>query len=358
MPKWCFTLLVALLVLGAGSTGICSAEGGAGKEAGERFADELLTDPRWHYEAPIEAPPRRGEERPPGNANLWVPPETEVLRGLIVAHRVRLEQRLTRSATIRRAAAEKGLGIIYFDPGWDVMFEYVERDAGDKFERCLEELAEVADRPELPHLPLLTMGHSVGGIFARNIAYWAPDRVIGVIHIKSGNMHHHIPDEDASLAGVPFLAINGELEEVGPEGGLREEYGRETQWIMMRKQMLERREKDRDHLMSMIVHPGGDHTNWSEQLTELCALFIRRAAAHRLPELDGRPEQTVQCRDLDREAGWLSDSRIKSPGHAPAAYADYAGGRAEAFWHLDEQMARAIEQYHAKGFENEAEDAE
>ena len=70
------------------------------------------------------------------------------------------------------------------------------------------------------------MGHSTAGIFCRNVAYWKPARVAGVLHIKSGNFQQqeHLPPT-GSLAGIPLLAFNGQFETFGPEGGLRAEYG-------------------------------------------------------------------------------------------------------------------------------------
>ncbi len=309
-------------------------------------------DDTWHYQTEIARPPRRGEPQKPAVAMLWMPPQAEPLRGLIVAEKILLEKRLVVDPLIRRAAADERLGILYFEPGLDPFFPYGEKgDCDRRFLRVLEELAGKSGHAEIETVPWLTLGHSTGGIFCRNIAYWQPDRVLGVIHIKSGNMHHgiHYPDK-ASLAGVPFLAINGEFEEFGPEGGLRKEYGRQTQWVMIRKQMLARRRLDPAHLMSLVVHPGGNHTDWSDGLSRLCALFIHKACRYRLPaplKLDAGP---VQCRKIDPAAGWLTDSDLKAPQHEPAAYDAYAGDRGLAFWHFDEEMAKAVAAYHRDAF--------
>jgi hypothetical protein len=40
---------------------------------------------------------------------------------------------------------------------------------------------------------------------------------------------------------------------------------------------------------------------------------------------------------------------VKYPRYEPAAFADYEGDKLEAFWHFDEEMARAVRQYHVNG---------
>jgi len=306
----------------------------------------------WHHEVEIPRPPRKGKPRGPAIGNLWIPPKTKQLIGLVVAEKTLLEKRLATSPIIRKAAAQEGLGILYFEPGPNPFFPYGEHgDCDRRFLKGLDELARTSKRPEIRRVPWLTIGHSTGGIFCRNLAYWQPDRVLGVIHIKSGNMHHgiHYPGRD-SLKGVPFIAINGEFEEYGPEGGIRKEYGRQTQWVMIRKQMLARRRQAPEHLMSLVVHAGGDHTNWSHDLSRLCAMFIRKACQYRMPKEPTGGSKPIACERIDVESGWLTDSDLKDPEHQPAAHADYSGDKGLAFWHFDKEMARAIRNYHKGKF--------
>ena len=58
---------------------------------------------------------------------------------------------------------------------------------------------------------------------------------------------------------MPFVAVNGEFEEYGPEGGgkggIRPQWGSQTQWVMIREQMLRRRKQDAANLMNLIVLP-------------------------------------------------------------------------------------------------------
>jgi len=119
---------------------------------------------------------------------------------------------------------------------------------------------------------------------------------------------------------------------------------------MIRKQMLDRRAQDPNNLMSLVVHAGGNHTSWSDELSQYCALFIRKAAKHRIPQEKGDGKTDVKCLPIKAADGWLSDASIKKPAHKPAPYAQYAGDKAQAFWHLDEEMAQATWKLHEGKF--------
>jgi len=215
-------------------------------------------------------------------------------------------------------------------------------------------------------VPWITIGHSTGGIFCRNVAFWKPRRVIGVIHIMSGNFQDGIQDKTRTVAGVPFLAINGEFEDCGPAGGdigrgLRAAYSlhpdnkkkrNQTQWILVRSQMMARRSRNADNLMSLVVHRESGHISWSDDMTALTAQFIRSAADARIPKTDPDGKTVVLCRKLTAKDGWLSDADIKSPKFKPAPHADYKGDKLLAFWHVDEAMARAVEKYHNRGWKD------
>jgi hypothetical protein len=111
------------------------------------------------------------------------------------------------------------------------------------------------------------MGHSTAGIFCRNVAYWKPERVAGIPHVKSGNFHQkeHLPPS-GTLAGIPLVALNGQFETFGPAAGIDPEYGRETQWVYVRKDIWKFREADPNHLMSLWVHHGDDHFHGAPEL--------------------------------------------------------------------------------------------
>jgi len=319
---------------------------------------------RWQFTVEAPRPPRidKGvsKPQPPAISYLWLPENLKSVRGLLVGGRTLLEKRICQDPQIRSALSEAGMGAVYFDPALDSLFDYANRGSGAAMEKALADLAARSGHPELQFAPMLTVGHSTGGIFCRNVAYWKPERVIGVLHVMSGNLQDHIPDKSRTLAGVPFLAINGEFEEYGPAGGdlkrgLRSEYSldatdktkqNQTQWLIVRQQILDRRRKNPDNLMALIVHRGKGHTDWDDQMSALAARFVRSAAAARIPKGEPDGKAVVQCRPLKAQDGWLADADIKDPKFPPAAYQQYRGERPLAFWFPDEAMARAVSEYH------------
>jgi hypothetical protein len=310
---------------------------------------QLLGPQAWPYEVSVPLASRRGQERPPSKARLWVPPGCAFVRGIILGHPPAIAASLPASPIIRTAAAQEDLACVLLEE-LDGLFDYARNDSPQRLEKALADLAAKSGRPELAGAPFITVGHSTSGIFARNVATWRPDRAAGVVHIKSGNMHQHIPDAKATLAGVPFLAVNGEFEEFGPEGGIRPEYGGQTQWIMIREQVLRLRGRDPRCLMGLLVDPGGGHGNWNDALSDYVALFIRKAARCRIPKDRPAPGAAVRCLAVDPAAGWLTDADLKDPRHPPAAWAHYGGDRAKAFWHFDEEMAMTTYNYHKDAF--------
>ena len=86
----------------------------------------------WHHKVEIPRPPRKGKSRGPAIGNLWIPPKTEQLNGLIVAEKTLLEKRLATSPIIRMAATQESLGILYFEPGPNPFFPYGEHGDCDR----------------------------------------------------------------------------------------------------------------------------------------------------------------------------------------------------------------------------------
>jgi hypothetical protein len=280
-------------------------------------------------------------------AECWIPKGCKTVRGIIMGHGPVEGTALCKRPWTYLVASEKDLAIVRFYRSTIGTFDYTDPEKVKQFEGVPVVLAEKSGHPELPRVPILTVGHSTSGIYARNVAYWKPERVFGVIHIKSGNLHQR-PEQERSFAGVPFLGINGEFECFGPRGGLRKEYGRQTQWIIFREQLLRKRREDRSHLVSLLVHGGGGHTGWDDELSRICALFISKAAAARLPASLPEGDGPVACREIGVEDGWLTPADITDQPHSPAPCADYAGDRVNAMWHLDGELARTIFHYHRR----------
>jgi len=97
------------------------------------------------------------------------------------------------------------------------------------------------------------------------------------------------------------------------------------------------------------VHHGEDHFFGAPELSHYVALFLRKIAQYRLPKTLPSGDEPVQCLPLKAEDGWLADGDFyNSVQSAPAAYADYKGDKAKAFWHYDREVAEANAAWHSK----------
>ena len=314
----------------------------------------------WTTTVESPRPDRRGKPQSPAIGYFWMPPQCKQVRGILLGGKIIIEGKMAASPIIREALTEKNMAVLYFQPHIDATFVYTKSNCGERLQKALDALAAKTGHPEIARVPWLTMGHSTAGIYARNVAYWKPSRVMGVIHIKSGNFQDGIPDTSRSLAGVPFLAINGEFEEYGPKGGdlgvgLRKKYSlhpdnkkklNQTQWVMIRMQILDRRRKNPDNLMGLVVHRGNSHTTWDDDMNRICAQFIRSCADARLPDKIPAGNKPIACKPMKAADGWLADPDIKAPKHKPAPYADYTCNKTRAFWYIDKATALAVYNYH------------
>jgi hypothetical protein len=300
----------------------------------------------WQYRIPFEESVDRSGTPRRNYVSVWIPPECNTLRGLYISQTLGIEGELQVDPEVRRACAEAGIAILRCE-GLGTFNYWTDSGAGPRLLAALDAVSKAAGHPEIRRVPWITAGHSTNGIFCRNVAYWKPERVAAVVHIKSGNFHQKdCMPPDATLAGVPLVAINGQLETYGPSTGIDPEWGRETQWIYVRKDLLKFREKDPNQLMSMAVHPGDDHFHGAPELGRYVAMFLRKTAQYRLPAELPPGNGPVSALPLKAESGWLSDSDLCNPKHPAAPYADYAGDKAKAFWHYDKETADATAAFH------------
>jgi hypothetical protein len=303
---------------------------------------------RWQYRVPFEETTDRGGKPRQNYVAVWLPPNCQVLRGLYISQTLGIESELQLDSEVRKACADSHIAIVRLE-SLGGLFKYWEPDNRDpdRLLRALDVLAEATGHAEIRRVPWITAGHSTNGIFCRNVAYWRPDRVAAVVHIKSGNFHQkNVKPPQDSLAGVPLLALNGQLETYGPETGIDPAWGRETQWVYVRQDIWKFRAQDPNHLMSIAVQPGDDHFHGSPEVGRLVALFIRKTAAYRLPKSLTPGQEPVRAVPVALESGWLSDADLHAPQHRPAPYDQYTGDRLKAMWHYDGEMAAAVAEFH------------
>lgn len=139
---------------------------------------------------------------------------------------------------------------------------------------------------------------------------------------------------------MPILVNTGQFETWD------DNLGSENHWRWCRGDILAMRAKWENHLGSVLVHPGAGHFNWDERIATYVSMFIEKAAKYRIPKEPAPAGEFPKLIDLRQEDGWLTDHTLTTPPNfKTAAYKDYKGDPSMAFWHLDEELARANETF-------------
>jgi len=283
-------------------------------------------------------------------AYLWVPPEADRLRGVLVGGQTLMEPAFAGDPAIRQACTAEKLAIVYFSPALDAQFDYKTKDSPARLQKALDDLAEASGYRELAVAPLFPFGHSVSSIFASRVVCWNPGRCFGALPFKGGLS---LPPDDpqATVAGVPILAVKGQFEEFGPgpSGALRDFEDRETAWKGMREILLGLRSKDDRNLIAYLVEPGASHFAWSQRLAPYVAAFIREGARQRIPDWPMDAKEPVKCREVAPASGALSGGEIGKETLA-ARYGEFKGDKTKAFWHLNVELAKMADALHADLF--------
>lgn len=279
-----------------------------------------------------------------GRAFLWIPPDCDHVRGVVIGQQVILEAQVFEDPIIRAAAAREHLALVLLVPaaiGYDD-FGPEGKGAGI-LQGILDQLAAVSGYGELAQAPFLTIGHSGGALFAWRAAYWKPERCFGVIGLKAAPIGPPAHAPKATLDGVPVLDISGQYESWGVAGQSAEHH-----WRWVRADLLAMRAKWPCALMSELVDPGVGHFGWHEELARYVAQFIASAAQRRIPAAPPAAGTAPVLQAVTLESGWLTDCTFMTPSRHPAAtYAEYTGDPSMAMWHGDEALARANEGFGA-----------
>ena len=109
------------------------------------------------------------------------------------------EAQITRNEEVRAACAEKDIAVVYAPCG--IGSNFITGDSAERLHAILAGLGEVTRHAELQSVPLITAGHSAGGIYCRNVAYWQPDRVAGLALLSTGA---RLPVSDMVFGAIDY----------------------------------------------------------------------------------------------------------------------------------------------------------
>jgi hypothetical protein len=293
---------------------------------------------QWSVVAPTTPTTQPVERRERPRAFLWIPPNCERVRGIVLGQHNMEEEPILEHPAFRATLAELGFAEVWVAPAFDAYFRF-DQGAGERFDAMMAELAEQSGYAELTHAPLVPIGHSAAASMPWYIAAWKPQRVLACIS-TSGQWPYWSDDKNAphvvgrSIDSVPGIVTMGEYEwadENLPKG-------------------LKVRAEHPTLPLSALGCPADGHFAATDEKVEFLSLYVKKAVQYRLRN-DAPSDRALELNKIDpRTNGWLVDRyRADKAPLAPAAPVDkYAGDPSQAFWWFDEELAKAAEAFQAR----------
>jgi hypothetical protein len=268
-------------------------------------------------------------------AFLWIPPNCKQVRGVVVGQHNMVEDGILEHPDFRKAMTALGFAEVWVTPNITIPFDF-NKDAGADFNYMMQKLADSSGYAELAKAPVVPIGHSALASYPWNFAAWDPARTLAVISIHGDAPQTHLtgygrPNPDwgsRTIEGVPGLFIMGEYEWWEDRIAPGFEYVR----------------KHPKTPITFFADAGHGHFDYSDELVNYMALFIKKAAAYRL--VSG----SAALKFIDPAHGWLMDRWRKDsvPTAAAAPYKEYKGNRQYASWSFDKELCDATEKFYAK----------
>jgi hypothetical protein len=295
----------------------------------------------WQWSVAVDSITLPGSGAHP-RAFLWIPPDCKQVRAVVVGQYNLLEDGLMQDPAFRRALAQLGIGEILIAPTFDTWQNTTNNDtANEKFAALLKSLGDESGYTELQFAPVIPIGHSAMATYPWDFAAWNPQRTLAILSIHgdaplthlTGNGRPNAVWGDHNIDGIPGLMVMGEYE----------------WWEDRLTPALAFEAKYPSAPVAMFCDVGNGHFNYSDQLVNYLAMFIRKAAERRLPA-QAPLDQPVKLKPVNPRQGWLVDRwrHDKAPTAPPAPCAKYTGNRSEAFWCFDKEMARMSETFYAR----------
>lgn len=278
-----------------------------------------------------------GETKDHPRAFLWIPANCKHVRGVVVGQHNMLEEGILEHSSFRKQLAQIGFAEIWITPGLDITFDF-KKGVGKYFDEMMRSLADVSGYSELATAPIVPIGHSAYASYPWNFAAWNPQRTLAVISIHGDSPLTKLtgsgrpnPDwGDRNIDGVPSLFVMGEYE----------------WWEERIAPGFDYVSKHPGTPISFLADAGHGHFDYSDELVDYLAMFIKKAAKYRLPTTN----KSVILQSIHPETGWLMDRwhRDSLPNAAPAAYQYYMGEKMYASWCFDKEMSVLTELYYAR----------
>ncbi|HEY8893204.1 MAG TPA: hypothetical protein VIM79_00200 [Niastella sp.] len=268
-------------------------------------------------------------------AFLWIPPNCTQVKGVVVGQHNMIEDGILEHPDFRKTMTELGFAEVWVTPNITIPFDF-NKDAREDFNYMMQKLADSSGYIELAKAPVVPIGHSALATYPWNFAAGDPARTLAVVSVHGDAPQTHLtgygrPNVDwgsRTIEGVPGLFIMGEYEwwedRITPGFDFVRQHPKTP--------------------ITFFCDAGHGHFDYSDELVNYIALFIKKAATYRLV-----PSKSSALKFIDPANGWLMDRWHKDsiPTAAAAPYAAYKGNRLNASWCFDAALCEATEKYYA-----------
>jgi len=290
---------VFLLLIG------CSSEENIPRQNPEQEIGEFLDD--WTFRIFPTAPYNNFDV---GEFRLWVPKNNTDLKAVLVlltsANGNALG--LSNSAEWQAFAIQENLALcgVNLKGGG---YPNASHGSGLALINAIEKIALKNNITQISSLSFLLRGYSAGGNFSYNFSIFKPEKVVGLISIRGGQL-----ETTSKNAAVPGLILTGEL-----EGDQRNE--------ILKGIVLDKRNEG--GLWSFAVEPNATHFTNLKASDSLARVFFSSILKKR------NSENSQELNPILEDSGWLGNNTRTNI----YPYADYPGNKTGAFWLTDEDFA-------------------
>lgn len=280
----------------------------------------------------------------PRNVYLWLPPSCQAnVRGIVMVSHTVAEAQFVRDTNIRRVCDQEQLAILYFNSSPISNFGNPSLNAVDTvfINRTLQKMASITGFPELEFAPWITFGHSTSSAFARNLAWWKPQRTAAAMIFKGGAFAQ--PNWTTNtIEQVPVVGISGEFEEFGPNGGSADPRNSPANYWAMADSIFKLKAATPSHnLNSMILMPGEGHFGMPQYSSGIISLWLKKAAQYRIPTDTFATVGPVNLNVIDPNTGFLSDTVVFSGTPSLDSAPNFTGNVNLSYWWFDRELANA-----------------
>jgi hypothetical protein len=282
-------------------------------------------------------------------ASLFIPTKVAKARAVLVycSHALGSFEYKENDWRESAAANDYALLVVQFkaDDGNDVAWAFPEQ-ASLLLLQTLDQMAKTSGHDEIRNVPIVTWGHSSGGMLFTTLTSFIPEKTAGIVAyhgaIKDFELEETSEMRDKVLneeyVKIPILALVGEFDPT---------------WIMSSSDSLVSEGRELGARWAMVIEPNVKHWD-AESGRQLEIEFVEEILDKRLKKETSRSESPESLNTIPETDGWLGVVKhhrefdvedIEGQGHEVIddakgySYDDYPGDPDRAMWLMSGSFA-------------------